>query len=61
MEMMYVIFVDNKPKEILSEIQLINFCGRSWLMTFKKMLVPTEKINNLNFNNVENYLTLYEI
>ena len=48
-------------KEILSETQLINFSGRSWLMTFKKMLVPTEKINNLNFNNVENYLTLYGI
>ena len=61
MEMMYVIFVDNKPKEILSETQLINFSGRSWLMTFKKMLVPIEKINNLNFNNVENYLTLYGI
>jgi hypothetical protein len=53
--------VDNKPKGILSEIQLENYSGRSWWTTFKKMLVPTEKIDDLNIGNVENYLTLYGI
>ena len=61
MKTFYVLFVENRVQGILSETQLENFSGRSWLMTFKKMLVPTEKIINLNFNNVENYLTLYGI
>ena len=61
MKIFYVLFVESRVQGILSETQLENFSGRSWLMTFKKMLVPTEKIINLNFNNVENYLTLYGI
>jgi hypothetical protein len=61
MKTIFVLFVDNKPKGILSEIQLENYSGRSWWTTFKKMLVPIEKIDDLNIGNVEKYLTLYGI
>ena len=61
MKTIFVLFVDNKPKGILSEIQLMNFSGRSWWTTFKKMSVPIEKIDGLNVGNVGSYLTLYGI
>jgi hypothetical protein len=59
MKTIFVLFVDDKPKGILSEIQLENYSGRIWWTTFKKMLVPTEKIDELTIGSVKNYLTLY--
>jgi hypothetical protein len=61
MKTFYVLFVENRVQGILSETQLENFSGRRWWTTFKKMSVPTEKIDGLNVGNVQSYLTLYGI
>ena len=61
MKPIFVLFVDNQPKGILSEIQLEKYSGRNWWTTFKKMLVPTEKIDELNIGNVESFLMLYGV